>query len=274
MQNLTAHYIATGAAVLAALSGIAGARKAKGGFRSRSATTYTRAAIVIALGFIAGIALKDEAVFLGVASFGLLLVALGLFIQTKEAEVFLKIASEQRVDFISGLPNERLFFERLAAEHSRTKRTNQRYSIAIFEIDNYALLSDEDKLNGMKLLAESLGESIRNTDSLGRIGEHQVAVLLVDTLAEGAVVGCDRACERFFFQSCGHSDAAHVTRPLTASVGIAAFDEDTVDPQHVVDNAKLALKRLHDELDAGIKVYERAEYLRQAGAKEFAADAA
>lgn len=274
MQNLTVHYIATAAAVLAALSGLSGARKARGGFRSKSATTYTRAALIIATGFIVGVALKNEAVFLGVASLGLLFMALGLFVQTREAEVFVKIASEQRVDVISGLPNERLFYERLAAEHSRTKRTNQRYSIATFEIDDYAMLTEEDKLGGMKLLAESLNESIRNTDSLGRIGDHQVAVLLVDTLAEGAIIGCDRACERFFFQSCGHSDTAHVTRPLTVSVGIAAFDDDTVDPHHVVDNSRLALKRLHDELGSGIKVYERNEYVRQADAEPIAADAA
>lgn len=264
MQSSIVQYIALACAGIAAGAGVAGAQKARGAFRSRSAKTYSRAAVVMFAGCLAGVAFDSAEVLLGGVSLGLLLVALGLFIQSKESEVFLKIASEQRVDFISGLPNERLFFERLAAEHSRTKRTNQRYSIAVFEIDNYGLLGDDDKEGGMKLLAESLNESIRNTDTLGRLGDHQVGVLLVDTLAEGAIIGCDRACERFFFQSCGHSETAHVTRPLTVSVGIAAFDDDTVDPQHVVDNAKLALKRLHDEMDSGIKVYDRHEFVRQA----------
>lgn len=264
MQDSIAHYVALGFALSAALAGISGAQKAKGGFRSRSAQTYARAALLTAVGFALGIALDNEIVFLAGACLGMALVALGLTLQSKEGELFGKLAEEQRVDFISGLPNERLFNERLNAEHSRTKRTNQRYSVATFEIDEYDLLSESDKTNGMKLLAESLSESIRSTDSLGRVGDHQVAVLLVDTLADGAIVGCDRACERFFFQSCGHDDMAHVTRPLTVSVGIAAFDEDTVDPHHVVDNAKLALKRLHEEMDSGIKVYDRNEFVRQA----------
>jgi diguanylate cyclase (GGDEF)-like protein len=263
MQNSIAYYVALGCAIVAALAGISGSRKAKGGFRSRSAATYSRAAMATTIGFAAGLIFNSEEVFLAGACVGMLFVALGLFIQSKEGEVFVKIASEQRVDFSTNLPNERLFFERLLAEHSRTKRTNQAYAIAVFEIDNYGLLSEGDKENGMKLLAESLNESIRNTDTLGRVGDHQVAVLLVDTLAEGAIIGCDRACERFFFQSCGHSDNAHVTRPLTVSVGIAAFDDDTVDPHHVVDNSKLALKRLHDEMDSGIKVYDRNEFVRQ-----------
>lgn len=259
------HYIAFASAAVAVAAGIAGARRVRGGFHSRSAAMYMRAAFVTALGFAAGLIFDSEEVFLGGVSLGMLLVAVAFFMQSKEGEHFVRMASEQRVDVISGLPNERLFSERLDAEHSRTKRTNQRYSIAVFEIDEYALLSEEDKLNGMKLLAESLEESIRNTDTLGRIGERQAAVLLVDTLTEGAAIGCDRARERFFFRSCGHSETAHVTRPLTVSVGIAAFDDDTIDPRHVVDNAVLALKRLRDESDSGIKVYDRQQFLRPPG---------
>lgn len=263
MQDSVVHYVALAVAVVAALAGLLGAKKAHGGVHSRSVTIYTNAAAITAIGFAVGIAIDNQIVFVTGACIGMLLVGVGLLVQSHEGEVLHKIASEQRVDFISGLPNERLFQERLVAEHSRTKRTNQRYSIAVFEIDGYSLLSDSDKLNGMKLLADSLNESIRNTDTLGRIGDRQVAVLLVDTLAEGASVGCDRACERFFFQSCGHNDSAHVTRPLTLSVGIASFDDDTVDPLHVVDNAKLAIKKLHDQLDSGIKVYNRDEFVRQ-----------
>jgi diguanylate cyclase (GGDEF)-like protein len=264
MQNTIVQYVALACAGFAAAVGVASAQMARGGVRARSARIYSLAAGVVFVGCVAGVLTGNDVVLFGGISAGLLLVAVGLVVQAKEGEAFERIAAEQRVDVTSGLPNERLFHERLLAEHSRTKRTNQRYSIAVFEIDDYALLSDDDKDGGMKLLAEALNESIRNTDTLGRIGDHQVGVLLVDTLAEGAAIGCDRACERFFFQSCGHSDAAHVTRPLTTSVGIACFDDDIVDPHHVVDNAKLALKRLRDELRTGIKVYDRNEFTRPA----------
>ncbi len=263
MQQSFVTYLALGAAILAAVAGIAASRSIDSGFRSRSAVIYAAAASIAAIGFGAALALDSSGLFAGAAAAAMALMAIGLLTQSSESEALGRLAAEQRVDFTSGLPNERLFQERLSAEHSRTKRTNQRYSVAVFEIDEYGLLSQEDKTNGLKLLADSLRDSIRNTDTLGRIGSHQVGVLLVDTLAEGAVVGCDRACERFFFQSCGHSDAAHVTRPLTVSVGIAAFDDDTVDPSHVVDNARLTLKRLRDEMGTGIKVYDPGEYSRQ-----------
>lgn len=260
MSYTTALYVALAFASIPALVGLSAARKAKGGFRSQSAATYTRAALVTFAGLLVAAPLGNVWIAAGAFAASSCLIALGLTIQSKEAEVFQRIASEQRVDFDSGLPNERLFEERLLAEHSRTKRTNQRYAIAIFEIDGFALLSEHDQQGGMRLLAESLTESIRNTDTLGRIGDKQAGVLLVDTNAEGAVIGCDRACERFFFQSCGHSDQAHVTRPLTLSVGIAEFDSDTVDPMHVVDNARLALRQMQSEMQSGIRVYKREEY--------------
>lgn len=262
MDETTFKYLVLAAALIPVAVGFSQSRKVTDGSFARSSTMFLRGGLIVAIGAGLSIAMGENTPILVGTALGMILVGIGLAIQAKEIAVFKKFAAEQRVDIVSGLPNERLFFERLAAEHSRTKRTNVRYSVAIFEIDGYALFSEADQLNGMKLLAESMNESIRKTDSLGRIGERHVAVLLVDTQAEGAVIGCDRACERFFFQSCGHSETAHVTRPMTLSVGIASFDDDTVDPQHVVDNAKLALRNLQSDLGSGIRIYDRDDFSR------------
>ena len=262
MEYLALHYLTLAVAGFAALIGIMQARKARGGVRARSANTYTRAAVLLVIGIAAAIALKSEPVELAFESLAFLLRGIGLFVQGREAEVFEKIAGEQRIDFVSGLPNVRAFDERLAAEHSRTKRTGMRYAIAVFEIDDYHSLPQVDKVNGMKLLARSLDDSVRNTDSIGRISDEHVAVMMVDTAAEGGIIGCERARERFFFQSCAHDDHAHVTRPMTVSLGIAAFDEDTVDPNDVVSNAKLALQRLRAEQFAGVRLYQRTDFVR------------
>jgi diguanylate cyclase (GGDEF)-like protein len=263
MDFLGLHYLTLAVAGIAALVGILQARAARGGFRSRSAKSYTRASVLLVISIGAGIAFKSDQVLLIGESLAFALIAVGLVIQGKESEVFVKIAGEQRIDFISGLPNIRAFRERLDAEHSRTKRTGMRYAIAVFEIDDFHTLPPDDKINGMRLLAKSLEDSVRNTDSIGRISDEHVAVMMVDTAAEGGIIGCERARERFFFQSCAHDDEAHVTRPLTVSIGLAAFDEDTVDPQDVIENSKLALQRVRAEEGAGVRLYERTDFVRQ-----------
>jgi diguanylate cyclase (GGDEF)-like protein len=263
MDYLALQQVTLGAAALAAFVGIVQARNARGGFRSRSAKTYTAAAVVLALSILVGVIFKSEQTVLIGETVAFLLLAGGLLVQGKEGEVFEKIAAEQRTDYVSGLPNARALQERLAAEHSRTKRTGMRYAIAVFEIDGYHTLEPEDKVNGMRLLANSMDESVRNTDSVGRLSNEHVAVMMVDTAADGGIVGCERARERFFFMSCAHDADAHVTRPMTVSVGIAAFDEDTIDPNDVIDNAKLALQRVRAEEGVGLRLFERADFTRR-----------
>lgn len=258
MNDPLLHALVLAAAAVPLVVLVAIIRNGGSSVRAKSSATYGRSAIVVAAAAALSIVLQSEAILLAGVAVGMILLAVGIFVQAGEADLFEKFAAEQRVDLLTGLPNERLFIERLTAEHSRTKRTNVRYSVAIFEIDGFSGFSEADRDNGLRLLAESLGESIRKTDSLGRIGERQVAVLLVDTLADGARIGCDRARERFFFQSCGHSDRANVSRPMSLSVGIAAFSDDTVDPAHVVDNAQLALRQLHGEMESGIRVFDAA----------------
>jgi diguanylate cyclase (GGDEF)-like protein len=253
MQTSFVTYAALASAALAAVVGLSVVQRADG----RSTYLFSAAAAIALAGFVWGLLADQGDLLAAGVCVSMLCLTAGLLAQAKENDLVRQLAGAQRVDHISGLPNELLFYERLMAEHSRTKRTNQQYSIALFEIDDYDLLSADDKNNGLKLLADSLNESIRNTDMLGRLSDDKVAVLLVDTLADGAVVGCDRACERFFFQSCGHDESAHVTRPLTVSVGIAAFDEDVVAPDQVIENARVALQGLRDELETGIRVYDR-----------------
>jgi diguanylate cyclase (GGDEF)-like protein len=256
MESSILNYVALAAAIVALATGVTAVRRSRSGASSGATSLFAAVALLATAGAALSIVLSSPALLAGAAAVAMLLLAVGLNVHMRETEKLDQLRSEQRVDLVSGLPNERLFLERLAAEHSRTKRTNQRYSVAVAEIDKFDSLLDEDKTNGMKLLAESLRESIRNTDTLGRLGESQVAVLLVDTLAEGAMVGCDRACERFFFKSCGHSDGVHVTRPLTLSVGIACFGDDTIDPKQVLNNARSTLAQIKIEQKSGIRVYD------------------
>ncbi|MBI4898673.1 MAG: GGDEF domain-containing protein [Actinobacteria bacterium] len=246
---LAAAAIATGVALLQASK--MGERQPKSHMR------FAAAAALFLIAFAAGLAMRDDRVLLVVASLAILALAGGMVQLGKELRVIAEIVAEQRIDFMTKLYNRRTFDERLLAEHSRTKRTGIGYAVAVFEIDNFHNLSEEDRVNGMKLLGKALSESVRHTDTLASIAFHQVAVLMVDTRAEGGVIGAERARERFFFRSCGHDPESNVTRPLTVSVGIAAFDESVAEQSEVVKNAELALNRMRGEGRSGVEVFKR-----------------
>ena len=67
---------------------------------------------------------------------------------------------------------------------------------------------------------------------------------MVDTAAEGGVIALRAVLANAPASGAARTRSRHVTRPLTDFDRLAAFDEDTVDPNVGVENAKLALQRL------------------------------
>ncbi|HEV7918638.1 MAG TPA: diguanylate cyclase [Solirubrobacterales bacterium] len=225
--------------------------------RGRSWSAFTLAVVLLAIAFGGAVITGSDLIRSLVEACAISMLAVGFVVFAGETRLIERMEREQRVDVETGLPNKRAFHERLLAEHSRTKRTGRTYAVAIFEIDGYQDLLDEDKTNSMKLLAKSLDDTVRNTDALARISEFHMAVMMVDTEAEGGIIGCERARERFFFQSCGHDASAPVTRPLTVSVGIAAFNDDTLESVDVVRNAERALFGLRNSHADGVRIFQR-----------------
>lgn len=260
-------------AALAVLVAVAQKHK-MGALQPKSHKRITAAALLLLVSFATALAGAQTVVIAAVAGAAALFFVAGLMQWGKELKVIGQVLAEQRVDFVTGLYNRRTFDERLAAEHSRTKRTGMGYAIAVFELDDYDKLIDEDKVNGMKMLALALKGSVRHTDTLASISTSHIAVLMVDTRAEGGLIGVERARERFFFRSCGHDDSAPVTRPLTASVGIAAWDDSIVDGQHVILNAEETIRGMRNDGEHGVRIHRLPGHIAAKQADEPVAQAA
>ncbi|MBI5310477.1 MAG: diguanylate cyclase [Actinobacteria bacterium] len=256
-------------AVAAIAIAVAFAQKQKmGAMQPKSHKRMTAGLVLLLAAFSTGLATGSSEAVLVLAALGVLSLLAGFVQWGKELKIIGQVLREQRVDFVTGLYNRRTFDERLLAEHSRTKRTGMGYAIAVFELDEYDQMSDEDKLNGMKMLANALRESVRHTDTLSSISTTHIAVLMVDTRAEGGLIGVERARERFFFRSCGHDESAPVTRPMTASVGIAAWDDSVVDGQHVIVNAEETIRMMRKAGEHGVRIHRPRGYAAGEAAQE------
>ncbi|WP_192222473.1 GGDEF domain-containing protein [Microcoleus sp. FACHB-SPT15] len=101
-----------------------------------------------------------------------------------------------RIDHITGLANKRLFFELARLEVKKSIR--YRHPITVIDIDIDDFTSIYDKLGqsiGNKLLqivAETLKDSIRETDIMGRIGSDEFVILLPGSGHEPAQVVANR----------------------------------------------------------------------------------
>jgi diguanylate cyclase (GGDEF)-like protein/PAS domain S-box-containing protein len=160
--------------------------------------------------------------------------------QRKELEDRLRQAA--LFDELTGLPNRRLFLDRLslAIEQPR-RRPTARFAVFFLDLDGFKLVNDSlGHLVGDQLLTEvasRLRDQLRSVDTAARFGGDEFAVLLTDPIVDELLVVAKRI-----------QDA--IAQPImlggqelsvTASIGIAASETDYTDPEDVLRDADIAM---------------------------------
>jgi diguanylate cyclase (GGDEF)-like protein len=144
-------------------------------------------------------------------------------------------------DPLTGLPNRRVFDQRIADELDRARRYGQVVTIVLIDVDDFKRVNDThghpvgDVI--LKQLAALLKRELRTMDSIARIGGEEFVMVLPETGGTGARLFADRVLRRISQHDFGR-EAPEVR--VTASAGLATFPDDrAADPE--------ALLRLADE---------------------------
>jgi diguanylate cyclase (GGDEF)-like protein/PAS domain S-box-containing protein len=130
-------------------------------------------------------------------------------------------------DDLTGLFNQRHFYNQLRAEIDRIQRYKHPLALLLLDVDNFKIYNDTyGHLAGDKVLAK-LGQvirsSIRKTDSGCRYGGEEFTVILTETRGQDAGVAAERLRKRF-------ADEIFFPVPLepvrvTVSIGIADYHD-------------------------------------------------
>jgi len=160
---------------------------------------------------------------------------------------FLDISEEKRIrheleylanhDILTGLPNRKLFIDRIEHALPMARRAKQRFAILFIDIDGFKPVNDNHGHavgdNLLKAIAVRLRECVRESDTIARIGGDEFTVLMenvddithVMPIAEKAL----RAMKRRF-------NVGSIQCQIGASIGISLF------PDHG-DNLNVLVKR-------------------------------
>ncbi len=90
-----------------------------------------------------------------------------------------------RTDFLTGASNARAFYDQAQMEINRSHRSGQPLSIAYIDLDNFKKVNDTrghgegDKV--LKIVVETLKQTLRGSDFVARLGGDEFAVLLPET---------------------------------------------------------------------------------------------
>ncbi|OQW89821.1 MAG: hypothetical protein BWK72_00805 [Rhodoferax ferrireducens] len=137
-----------------------------------------------------------------------------------------------RMDALTGLPNRRLFMERLDNALERAQRTHNPLAVMFIDMDHFKAINDRWGHDAgdaaLQWVANQLLANTRKTDTVARLGGDEFVVLLdspvaIDQLATIAQKLIDSMREPWFFE--GHLCS------IELSMGISLYpqDGDTVD---------------------------------------------
>ena len=134
-----------------------------------------------------------------------------------------------RIDHITGLANKRLFFELARLEIKKSIRYRHPITVIYIDIDDFASIYDKlGQSVGNKLLqivAETLKDSIRETDIMGRIGSDEFVILLPGSGHEPAQIVANRVQRQLWEAMETHNWS------VTFSIGAVTF----INPPNSVD---------------------------------------
>lgn len=159
----------------------------------------------------------------------------------------MKIQHLANYDHLTELPNRRMFLERLKQALANSVRNNHSSALLFIDLDNFKLLNDTwGHENGDMLLqhiAKRLVESIREGDTVSRIGGDEFVIIL-ENLNEDTIKASEQA------KMVAEKIRLIITDPIkmnghvcicTSSIGISIFEDGKQNADELLKQADIAM---------------------------------
>ena len=185
-----------------------------------------------------------------------LFVVVVCFLSLNTAQDILQISALQQeniTDPLMGIFNRRYMDRRLKEEVLRSQRYSMPLSILLLDIDYFKNINDTYGHQAGDFILKKLGQLILNTvrksDMVARYGGEEVLVILPNTNDSHAFVLADRLrqiVENFKIELPDERGKSQLLISITVSIGVAGFNQTTLDSHSLIKNVDKALYRAKD----------------------------
>jgi diguanylate cyclase (GGDEF)-like protein len=145
-------------------------------------------------------------------------------------------------DVVTGLPNRRLFNDRLEIALAQAKRHQRRLAVMFIDLNKFKGVNDShghdagDKV--LKIVSERLQASVRGDDTVGRRGGDEFVYLMLEVKNPSDVEHAAGKLLDRIGQSCEFDG---LTLSVNASIGIALYPQDGESADALLRNADSAM---------------------------------
>jgi len=170
-----------------------------------------------------------------------------------------KIRQMAYYDSLTGLPNRKLFSDRLHVAIVQAQRNQKKVGIAMLDLDHFKDVNDTLGHDigdvTLKATAERLHATLREGDTIARFGGDEFLLILPDleTIEDAIQVAqkiIDSFCKPFLI------DTHQLV--VTTSIGIAVYPDDGTDDDILLRNADIAMYQAKQAGRARYEIYKKA----------------
>ncbi len=162
---------------------------------------------------------------------------------TQRKELEIQLAQEAHTDSLTGCANRRHFLKLAASELVRARRYGGELSVLMLDLDHFKLVNDRHGHHAGDLVLQKLVQvcriTLREEDTMGRMGGEEFAVLLPETGRARALEVAGRVCH-----AVAAAEVPLEQKPplrFTTSIGVATLASEDTDMDMVLDRADRAL---------------------------------
>ncbi len=191
---------------------------------------------------------------------GMLIGVLGIgrdITERKQAEE--KIRQMAYHDSLTGLPNRKLFSDRLGIALVQAQRNRMEVGVAMLDLDNFKDVNDTLGHEGgdllLKAAAERLSATLRKGDTVARVGGDEFVLIFPD---QKGIEDVSRVAQKIVdgFRKPFLIDTHSLI--VTTSIGLAVYPDDGIDEVGLLKNADSAMYQAKQEGRNRYKIYSEA----------------